>query len=175
MVANKTGNCRENAIEWTRKLKAFAYYFPLNKFSMVWTLISHRDDVKMFKTQMELQGAGQWFHSKVLNIMTSFQRSRLTGKIEQRNHIDTRQLTGACNFHKFVSRRFHGLEFTFRTTVSARILNIFKFHKPVSKTNRPNYDIFCLLLTFLVFLMISYTSNALIDMLKILFLREKEP
>ena len=83
--------------------------------------------------------------------------------------------TGACNFHKFVSRRFHGLEFTFRTTVSARILNIFKFHKPVSKTNRPNYDIFCLLLTFLVFLMISYTSNALIDMLKILFLREKEP
>ena len=60
--------------------------------------------------------------------------------------------TGACNFHKFVSRRFHGLEFTFRTAVSARILNIFKFHKPVSKTNRPNYDIFCLLLTFLVFL-----------------------
>lgn len=63
------------------------------------------------------------------------------------------------------------LELRFR----ARILNIFKFHKPVSKTNRPNYDIFCLLITLSFPCLISYTSNALIDMLKILFLREKDP
>ena len=53
MVANKTENCHGNAILRTRKLKAFAYYFPLNKFSMVCNLIDHRNNVKMFKTQME--------------------------------------------------------------------------------------------------------------------------
>ena len=28
------------------------------------TLISHGNDVKMFKTQMEPQAAGEWFHCK---------------------------------------------------------------------------------------------------------------
>ena len=35
---------------------------------MVYTLIDHRNDVKMFKTQVEPRAAGEWFHSKVLNI-----------------------------------------------------------------------------------------------------------
>ena len=46
-------------------------------------------------------------------------------------------------------RSCHGVftdQFTFRTFL-ARILNIFKFHKPVSKTYRPKND-FCLLITF---------------------------
>ena len=44
----------------------------------------------------------------------------------------------------------HGVftdQFTFRT-VLARILNIFKFHKPVRKTYRPKNDFFCLLIKF---------------------------
>ena len=47
-------------------------------------------------------------------------------------------------------RSCHGVftdQFTFRT-VMARILNIFKFHKPVRKTYRPKNDFFCLLIKF---------------------------
>ena len=42
------------------------------QFSMVCTLIDHRNDVKMFKTQVEPRAAGEWFHCKVLNILTLF-------------------------------------------------------------------------------------------------------
>ena len=35
------------------------------QFSMVYTLIDHRNDVKMFKTQVEPRAAGEWFHCKV--------------------------------------------------------------------------------------------------------------
>ena len=37
------------------------------QFSMVYNLINHRNE--MFKTQVETQAAGQWFHCKVLNIL----------------------------------------------------------------------------------------------------------
>ena len=36
------------------------------------TLIDHRNDVQMFKTQVEPRAADEWFHSNVLNILTSF-------------------------------------------------------------------------------------------------------
>ena len=36
--------------------------------SVVCTLIDHGNDVKMFKTKVEPQAAGEWFHCKVLNI-----------------------------------------------------------------------------------------------------------
>ena len=42
------------------------------QFSMVCTLIDHTNDVKMFKTQVEPRAAGEWFHCKVLNILTLF-------------------------------------------------------------------------------------------------------
>ena len=42
------------------------------QFSMVYTLIDHRNDVKMFKTQVEPRAAGEWFHCKVLNVLTLF-------------------------------------------------------------------------------------------------------
>ena len=42
------------------------------QFCMVCTLIDHRNDVKMFKTQVEPRAAGEWFHCKVLNILTLF-------------------------------------------------------------------------------------------------------
>ena len=35
---------------------------------MVCTLIDHRNDIKMFKTQVEPRAAGEWFYCKVLNI-----------------------------------------------------------------------------------------------------------
>ena len=52
----------------------------------------------------------------------------------------------------------------------------FKFHKPISKTvtYRPKNDIFCLLIS-LVFLFDIFSSNALIDMVEILFSRENCP
>ena len=75
-------------------------------------------------------------------------------------------------------RLCHGVftgHFIFRT-VLARVLNIFKFQKPVSKTYRPkNVIFFCLLITFSFPFLISYSSNALIDMVDILFSREKVP
>ena len=36
---------------------------------MVCTLIDHRSDVNMFKTQVEPRTTGEWFHCKVLNIL----------------------------------------------------------------------------------------------------------
>ena len=36
------------------------------------TLIDHRNDVQMFKTQVEPRAADEWFHCNVLNILTSF-------------------------------------------------------------------------------------------------------
>ena len=46
------------------------------QFSMVYTLIDHRNDVKMFKTlKVEPRAAGEWFHCFFLNILTSFLRS----------------------------------------------------------------------------------------------------
>ena len=44
------------------------------QFSMVCTLIDHRNDVKMFKTHVEPGAEGKWFHGKVLNILMSFLR-----------------------------------------------------------------------------------------------------
>ena len=38
---------------------------------MVFTLIDHRSDVNMFKTQVEPRTTGEWFHCKVLNILMS--------------------------------------------------------------------------------------------------------
>ena len=74
-------------------------------------------------------------------------------------------------------RSCHGVftdQFTFRT-VLARILNIFKFHKPVRKTYRPKNDFFLPFNKVQFSFLISYTSNALIDMVEILFSREKVP
>ena len=42
---------------------------------MVCTLIDHRSDVNMFKTQVEPRTTGEWFHCKVLNIFMSCLRS----------------------------------------------------------------------------------------------------
>ena len=33
---------------------------------------THGSDIKMFKTQVEPRASGEWFHCKVLNILTSF-------------------------------------------------------------------------------------------------------
>ena len=35
---------------------------------MVCTLISHRNDIKMFKIQVEPQAAGKWFHCMVISM-----------------------------------------------------------------------------------------------------------
>ena len=40
---------------------------------MVCALMDHRNDVEMFKTQVEPWATGEWFHRKVLNILTSFE------------------------------------------------------------------------------------------------------
>ena len=42
------------------------------QFSIVCTLIDHRNDVKMFTTHVEPRAAGEWFHSPFFNILTSF-------------------------------------------------------------------------------------------------------
>ena len=47
------------------------YLANRQQFSMVYTLIDHRNEVNMFKTQVEPQAAGEWFHCKVLNILAS--------------------------------------------------------------------------------------------------------
>ena len=65
------------------------------QFSMVYTLIDHRNDVKMFKTQVEPRAAGEWFHCKVLNILTLFLWSIRVQTMENRcrfvfyNNIDS--------------------------------------------------------------------------------------
>ena len=41
------------------------------RFSMVYTLLHHRNKIKMFKTQVEPRAAGEWFHCTVLKILTS--------------------------------------------------------------------------------------------------------
>ena len=47
------------------------------EFSMpLYSNIDHRNDVKMFNTHVKPQAAGEWFHWKVLNILTSFLWSR---------------------------------------------------------------------------------------------------
>ena len=48
------------------------YLTNRQQFSMVFTLIDHRNDVNMFKTQVEPRAAGELFHCKVLNILASF-------------------------------------------------------------------------------------------------------
>ena len=51
----------------------FVGYLTIRQqFFMVCTLIDHRNNVKMFKTQVELRTAGQGFHCKVLNILRHF-------------------------------------------------------------------------------------------------------
>ena len=42
------------------------------QFSMDCTLIDYRNNLKMFKTQVEPQATDECFHSKVFNILTSF-------------------------------------------------------------------------------------------------------
>ena len=42
---------------------------------MMDTLIDHRFDVEIFKTQVEQRAAGERFYCKVLNILTLFLRS----------------------------------------------------------------------------------------------------
>ena len=41
------------------------------RFSMVYTLLDHRNKIKMFKAQVEPRAAGEWFHCTVLKILTS--------------------------------------------------------------------------------------------------------
>ena len=66
-------------------------------------------------------------------------------------------------------------QFIFRTFL-ARILNIFKFHKPVSKTYRPKNDFFVLPFNDVQFsFLIFYTSNMLIVMVEIPCSLEKVP
>ena len=43
------------------------------QFSMVCTLINHRNDVNMFKPQVEPWAMGEWFYCKVVNILSSWQ------------------------------------------------------------------------------------------------------
>ena len=42
------------------------------QFSIVSNLINHRNDIKMFKTQVEPLAAGEWFNCKVLNILNIY-------------------------------------------------------------------------------------------------------
>ena len=51
----------------------------------------------------------------------------------------------------------------------------FKSHKPVSKPYRPKNDNFCLLMTLRFPFLISFTSNAFIDVAEIPFSRENYP
>ena len=48
-------NLNENPVLIIDKLRTISYGY---------TLISHGNDVKMFKTQEEPQAAGEWFHCK---------------------------------------------------------------------------------------------------------------
>ena len=41
------------------------------RFSMAYTLLDHRNKIKMFKAQVEPRAAGEWFHCTVLKILTS--------------------------------------------------------------------------------------------------------
>ena len=43
------------------------------QLSVVCTLINHRNDVNMFKHQVEPWAMGEWFYCKVLNILSSWQ------------------------------------------------------------------------------------------------------
>ena len=52
----------------TVKTPEFGKLANRQQFSMVCTLVEHRNDVKLFKTQVE----GEWIRCKVLNILTSF-------------------------------------------------------------------------------------------------------
>ena len=48
------------------------YFTNWQQFSLVYTLIDHRNDIKMFQTQVKPRATGKWFHRKVFNILTSF-------------------------------------------------------------------------------------------------------
>ena len=50
----------------------FVGYLTNRQFFMVCTLIDHRNNVKMFKTQVEPRTAGQGFHCKVLTFWRHF-------------------------------------------------------------------------------------------------------
>ena len=56
-----------------------------------------------------------------------------------------------------------------------REFRISKSHKPVSKTYRPKNDNFSLLMTLPFSFLMSFTSNAFIDVAEIPFSREKVP
>ena len=84
------------------------YLTNRQQFFMVCTLIDHKNNVKMFKTQVELRTAGQGFHCKVLNILTSFLwsicflPSLKTANTSQRRHWFPREMTtekGSQKFH----------------------------------------------------------------------------
>ena len=53
------------------------------EFSMpLYSNMDHRNDVKMFKTHVKPQAAGEWFHWKGLDILTSFLWSRSVQTME---------------------------------------------------------------------------------------------
>ena len=51
-------------------------------FLPLYSNIDHRNDVRMFKTHVKPQAAGEWFHWRVLNILTSFLWSRRVQTME---------------------------------------------------------------------------------------------
>ena len=61
---------------------------------MVYTLIDHRNDVNMFKTQVEPRAAGKWFHCKVLN--TVFGVIAMVYKSLYNDVNATRAVIGRC-------------------------------------------------------------------------------
>ena len=51
-------------------------------FLPLYSNIDHGNDVRMFKTRVKPQAAGEWFHWRVLNILTSFLWSRRVQTME---------------------------------------------------------------------------------------------
>ena len=51
-------------------------------FLPLYSNIDHGNDVRMFKTHVKPQAAGEWFHWRVLNILTSFLWSRRVQTME---------------------------------------------------------------------------------------------
>jgi len=61
---------------WTSEIKKI-----YNK-SRTEILMDHRNDVKIFKTQVETQATDEWFHCKVLNISMSPLFLNESGKLQ---------------------------------------------------------------------------------------------
>ena len=77
------GVCLWNVGSWVLDFQSQLFILTnWQQFFMVCTLINHRNDVKLFKTQVEQWVIGEWFHYKILNFLTSFLSSMRVQTLE---------------------------------------------------------------------------------------------